>query len=113
MSDTTESNPKAALGYRLTLGAVIFLGVLIVVGVGVLIVGLTQGWGGSSSASASSPASQKPISMTLAPGFAILSSDSQPSRLILHIRSTTQDEIDIIDLNDGHIVAQIHAQAPK
>jgi len=45
VSDTVESNPKAALGYRLSLAAVIFFGVLIVVGVGILIVGLMQGWG--------------------------------------------------------------------
>jgi hypothetical protein len=112
--DVTESpiDPKTTASYRLALAAVIFLGVLIVVGVGVLIVGLMRGWGGSSEPSA--PAKPvKSISMTLAPGFRILSSDTQPGRLILHIRSETADEIDIFDLNDGHIIAQIHAQAPK
>ena len=113
MSVTTEPNPKATLGYRLTLAAVIFFGVLIVIGVGVLVVGLTKGWGGSPAAPAAATAPKKPISMTLAPGFTILSNDTQPGRLILHIRSTTQDEIVIIDLNDGHIIGQIHAQAPK
>jgi hypothetical protein len=113
LSDTAESNPKAALGYRLSLAAVIFFGVLIVVGVGVLIVGLTKGWGGSPSASVTASVPKKPVSMTLAPGFTILSSDTQPGRLILHVRSTTQDEIDVIDLNDGHIISQIHAEAPK
>lgn len=112
MSDTVESNPKATLGYRLSLAAVIFFGVLIVVGVGVLIVGLTQGWGSHSQPPAlAKPV--KPISMTLAPGFRILSSDTQPGRLVLHVRSDTVDEIDVIDLNDGHIISQIHAEAPK
>jgi hypothetical protein len=103
---------KSTPTYRLALGAVIILGVLIVVGVGVLIVGLIQGWGSQSEAPA--PVKPvKPISMTLAPGYRILSSDTQPGRLVLHVRSETVDEIDIIDLNDGHIITQIHAEAPK
>jgi hypothetical protein len=112
VSDTVESNPKAALSYRLSLAAVIFFGALIVVGVGVLIVGLMQGWG--SHAKPPAPAKPvKPVSMSLAPGYRILSSDTQPGRLILHVRSDTVDEIDIIDLNDGHIIGIISAQAPK
>lgn len=55
----------------------------------------------------------KPVSMTLAPGYKILSSDTQPGRLILHVRSDTQDEIDVIDLDDGRIISQIHATAPQ
>jgi hypothetical protein len=107
VSDTVESNPKATLGYRLSLAGVIFLGVLIVVGVGVLIVGLMKGWG------AKPPATTTPVHMSLAPGYAILSTDTQPGRLILHLRSPEKDEIDIIDTNDGHIVSIISAQAPK
>ena len=112
MPDKVESNPKATLGYRLSLAGVIFFGVLIIVGVGVLIVGLMKGWGSHAKRPALAAAT-KPVSMTLAPGYRILSSDSQPGRLILHVRSDTVDEIDIIDLNDGRVVAQIHAAAPK
>jgi len=111
VSDTVESNPKATLGYRLSLAAVIFFGVLIVVGVGVLIVGLTQGWG--TSPSAMPPATKNPVHMTLAPGYTILSADTQPGRLVLRLRSTEKDEIDIIDLNDGHIISIISAEAAK
>ena len=108
MSDITETDPKSTTSYRLALGAVILLAVLIVFGIGMLIVGLTKGWGHQTVAPA-----VKPLSMSLAPGFRILSNDTQPGRLILHVRSDTQDEIDIIDLNDGHIITQIHATAPK
>ncbi len=111
MSDTAGSNPKAALGYRLALAAVIFFGVLIVIGVGVLIVGLTKGWGGSPPPAAATP--KIPVHMTLAPGYTILSADTQPGRLVLHLRSPEKDEIDIIDINDGRIVSIISAQSPK
>jgi hypothetical protein len=108
---STESDPKAATSYRLALAAVIALGALIVIGLLTIVVGLTLGWN-KPSALPAAPI-PKPVSMTLAPGFTILSSDTQPGRLILHVRSTTMDEIDIIDLSDGHIVSQIHAPAPK
>ena len=118
MSEVTSApvDPKSTPGYRFALGGVIFLGVLIVIGVGVLIVGLVQGWGKHETASAppaAAAAAKKPVSMGLEPGFRILSSDTQPGRLVLHVRSDTADEIFIIDLNDGHIVAVIHGDAPK
>lgn len=113
ISEFTESpavDPKSTPTYRFALGAVIGLGVLILIGVVVLFVGISQGWGKH----ADTPAdAKKPVSMTLAPGYRILSSDTQPGRLILHVRSDTVDEIDIIDLNDGRIISQIHAAAPK
>ena len=138
MSDTVKSDPKAAtpakpatpvkeatlvsaatqiidssiLRYRLALGGVIFLGALIAIGLGVLIYGLMEGWGSAPSAPASTEPGH-PVHMTLAPGFAILSTDTQPGRLILHLRSSSKDEIDIIDTNDGHIVSVISAEAPK
>lgn len=113
ISEFTESpavDPKSTSTYRFALGAVIGLGVLILVGVAVLFIGLARGWGKPSTQATDA---KKPVSMTLAPGYRILSSDTQPGRLILHVRSDTVDEIDIIDLNDGRIISQIHAAAPK
>ncbi len=106
----TPVDIKSAANYRLTLGAVIGLGAVIVIVLGVMVFGLVQGWG-KKPAVASAPS--KPVSMTLAPGYRILSSDTQPGRLILHVRSDMVDEIDIIDLTDGRIISQIHAEAPK
>jgi hypothetical protein len=118
VSEVTEApvDPKSTTGYRLAMGAVIGFGVLILIGVTILIIGLAQGWGKHAAAANGKPAvtdTKKPVSMTLAPGYRILSSDTQPGRLILHVRSGTVDEIDIIDLHDGHIIAQIHAEAPN
>ena len=116
MSEPTATpvDPKSTLSYRLALGAVIFLGALIVIGIAIMIVGLVKGWGQPKAAAPSPVAAlHKPVSMGLEPGYRILSSDTQPGRLILHVRSDTADEIFVIDLNDGHIVATIHGDAPK
>jgi hypothetical protein len=113
------ADPKAAVKYRIALGAAIVLGVLIVLALIALIVKIMAGGHAGPPppavpVAAAKPARpEKPVSMTLAPGYKILSSDTQPGRLILHVRSEAQDEIDIIDLEDGHIISQIHASAPE
>lgn len=87
ISEFTESpavDPKSTPTYRFALGAVIGLGVLILIGVAVLFIGLARGWGKPSAQAADA---KKPVSMTLAPGYRILSNDTQPGRLILHVRS--------------------------
>jgi uncharacterized membrane protein affecting hemolysin expression len=101
--------------YRLLLGVVIIITILIAFALGAVVVGMFTQANKSApqpvDAFAHRPA--KTISMSLAPGFKILSSDTQPGRLIVHIRSDTKDEIDIIDLNDGRIIARIHAASPN
>jgi hypothetical protein len=113
-SPVTESpvDAKSTATYRLGLAAVIGLAVVIVVVLGVMIFGVTQGWGHRKPAAATAPAN-KTVSMTLAPGFHILSSDTQPGRLILRVRSDTVDEVLVINTEDGSIVARIHGEAPK
>lgn len=110
----TESpvDPKSTPTYRLGLAAVIGLAVVIVVVLGVMIYGISAGWGHRSPAATTTQA-KEPVSMTLAPGFRILSSDTQPGRLILRVRSQTDDEIWVISTDDGKIVARIHGAAPK
>lgn len=96
---------------------VAFLTVLLVIGIAVLIAGLIikanpsskQDGDDADTATAASPKAHKVVSMSLAPGFQILSADTQPGRLILHVRSPKRDEIDIIDLNDGQIISRIHS----
>ena len=106
--------PKSGVSYRVALGGVIFLGVLIIIGIAVLVIGLIKGWNRPKPVPADPMADfHKPMDMALHPGYRILSSDTQPGRLILHIRSDTSDEIWIIDINNGRIVAVIHGEAPK
>lgn len=108
----TPVDAKSAPNYRVMQGVVIGLGVLIVVGLVILVYGLTAGWGHNSGGDAAG-ATKKPVTMGLEPGYRILSSDTQPNRLILHVRSDVSDQIYVIDTNDGHIVAVIHGDAPK
>jgi hypothetical protein len=116
-SDVTIENapvdPKSTSTYRLARAAAIGLGVMIVLAIVVMIYGLANGWNRNAASQPAAAATRPPVSMTLAPGFRILSSDTQPGRLILHVRSETLDEIDIIDLNDGHLISQIHAEPPR
>jgi hypothetical protein len=110
----TESpvDPKSTATYRLGLAAVIGLAVVIVVVLGVMVYGISAGWGHRAPA-AVTPQAKKPVSMTLAPGFRILSSDTQPGRLILRVRSATDDEVWVLSTDDGSVVARIHGEAPK
>ena len=104
-------DPKSTPTYRLGLAAVIGLGALIVIVLAVMVFGVAQGWGHSSAPAA--PKTKPPVSLTLAPGVRILSSDTQPGRLILRVRSDKVDEIWVINTDDGTIVARIHGAAPK
>jgi hypothetical protein len=113
LSEVTAApvDPKSTTGYRLALGAVISLGVLILIGVAILFIGLAKGWGHKPATLPET--AKKPISMGLEPGYRILSSETQPGRLILHVRSDASDEVYIFDLADGHIIAVIKGEAPK
>lgn len=51
-------------------------------------------------------------SFMLPPGAKILTSETQPGRLILHVRSPQGDEIDIISTEDGRLISQVKAAAP-
>jgi hypothetical protein len=114
-SSLTESpvDPKSSPSYRLAKATAIALGVAIAVIIGVMIYGLWAGWGHQAAPAAVEAKPKNPVTMTLASGYRILSSDTQPGRLILHVRSDTQDAIWVIDTTDGHIVAVVHGEAPK
>ena len=113
MSELNESpvDLKSTPTYRLGLAAVIGLGAVIVIVLAVMVFGVAQGWGHRDTPAA--PKAKPPVSLTLAPGVRILSSDTQPGRLILRVRSDSVDEIWVINTDDGTIVARIHGVAPK
>lgn len=108
----SPADPKSDPTYRLARATAIGLAVAVLIAILVIVYGVSAGWGHKSQPSGPA-APRKPISMTLAPGYRILSSDTQPGRLILHVRSETDDEIWVINTDDGSIVARIHGEAPK
>ena len=110
--DIVEPDLTKPPGYRAALAAVITLGVLLIIGVGVLVVGLAKGWGSKTDDTALAKPKEH-VTITIPEGYTILSSDTQPGRLILHIRSADRDEILVVDTQDGAIVAEINAQASK
>ncbi len=92
--------------YRAAKLAVIILSILIVLAVIALVVGGIVKLGGKH---ASSPAGAAAATFQLPPGARIVEMQSQPGRLILRVHSAAGEEIDILDTQDGRLVAQVKA----
>ena len=90
--------------YKAAKAAVIVLSVLIVVALAALVIGGITRLGGKSSSRRTDPAS-----FQLPPGAHIVEMQSQPGRLILRVRDKRGEEIDLIDSQDGRLVAQIRS----
>ena len=98
---------QRSVAYRLLLAAVILLGVLIVIALGVLVAGLAMRF-----RHASTPAASAPAQFTLAAGSRIISTEVSGDRLVLHLRGSFGDEIDIIDIQTGRLIAKGRSAAP-
>lgn len=94
--------------YRFLVAAVILLGVLIVIALGMMVVGLSMRFGGRGS----SHDDAAPAQFTLAPGARVVSTDVSGDRLMLHLKGSFGDEIDIIDTETGRLVARFRSAAP-
>jgi len=100
---------QRSAAYRGALAAVILLGVLIAIALGVLVAGLVMRFSGHSHA-ASAPG---PVQFTLAPATRLVSAEVSADRLVLRLRGPAGEEIDIIDLESGRLVAKVgSATAP-
>ncbi len=108
MSDIPASvDPKKTTSYRLLMAVVIFLGLLIVIALGVLVVGLVTRFAAHGAAREGTAPG-----LVLAPGARIVAMDTQPDRLILRVRTEAGDEIDIVDIRDGSLIGRIK-EAPR
>jgi hypothetical protein len=88
--------------------AVILLGVLIVIALGVLVVGLVTRYSGRGHPSATNGAAE----FTLAPDTRLVAMDVAADRLVLRLRGPAGDEIDIIDTQSGRLLAKIRSAVP-
>jgi len=111
LSDSGTAAPvqpaKQTAAYRAALGAVILLGLLIVIALGALLVGFAMRAGGRSRDAGASGA----VQIGLAPGSRVVSADVSADRLVLRLSGPAGDEIDIIDTGTGRLVAKIKSAA--
>jgi hypothetical protein len=105
----TPADPKGTMGYRAAKLAVIVLSALIILALIGLVVGGILKLSGHPARRAGNAADQ---TFALPPGARIVSSETQPGRLILHVRAREGDEIDIVSLEDGHLILRIGAAPP-
>jgi len=105
------ADPKSTIGYRAARLAVIVLSALIILALIGLVVGAILKLSGRSTHVLGGSGSSG-TAFSLPPGAKVLSSESQPGRLILHVRSGEGDEIDIVSSEDGHLIAQIKSPPP-
>jgi hypothetical protein len=85
--------------YRGLLAVVIILGVLIVVGLGALVVGFVMRLGGHA------PSHNQPSAFVPPAGARVLSAEASGDRLVLRLRTPSQEEIDIVDTENGRLIA--------
>lgn len=105
MSDIqTPLEPQKTTSHRLMLAVVIFLGVLIVIAVCIMVAGLLMKFSRNST-----PRGAETGIFALPPGARIVEMQSQSNRLILHLHTSAGDEVDIIDIDDGHVISRIKA----
>lgn len=93
--------------YPFLLAAVILLGVLIVIALGVMVVGLSMRLGGRGARADSAPPE-----IAIAAGTRVVSADVSGDRLVLRLKDSFGDEIDIVDIETGRVVARIRAGSP-
>lgn len=85
--------------------AVIILSILIILAlIGLVVGGITHLGKKKTSSYAGSTAT-----FQLPPGARIIDMQSQPGRLILRVRDSAGEEIDLLDTEDGHLVGQVKA----
>lgn len=96
---TVVRNENRGPAYRGLLAVVILLGVLIVVGLGALVVGLVLRFKGHV------PAPRQASVFVPPAGARIISVQASGDRLILHLRTPSGEEIDVVSTEDGRPVA--------
>lgn len=109
-SGTVPANEDSGKGptYRVMLGVVIFLGILIVIAVAVLVAGFIMKMSGSGPRASSGADS----AFALPAGAGIETMEVSGNRLILRVRTDAGEEIDIVDIADGRLVGQVKTAAP-
>lgn len=107
--ELTTPEPSQAPANRGLKAVVILLGVLIVIAFALLVVGALTRF----NAKSTSHTATVNNTIALPAGSQIESSEIQADRLILRLRTTTGDEIYIVDTTNGHLVGRIQIAPPS
>ena len=117
MSDiNAPADPKTTTAHRAAKLAVIVLSALIILALIGLVAGMAMKmtghsvhlFGGSDAPQPAAPATgSDSTAFALPPGAKLMSSETQPGRLILHVHAAAGDEIDIVSTDDGHLISRI------
>ena len=103
-------DPQNTLAYRGAKYAVIVLTALIILALIGLVAGTIMKLSRGSSRDLAASSGEV---FQLPPGAKILASQTQPGRLILHVRSSEGEEFDIIDTNDGKLIGRVKTAPPS
>jgi len=104
-SVTAGTDERRSIAYRGLLAAVIILGVLIVIALGTLVIGLVMRFSGHPTSTATP--------YVPPPGARLVAMETSGDRLVLHLRTTGGEEVDIVDLESGRSVARISFPAVR
>ena len=96
-------DPRNTASHRAAKLAVIVLSALIILALVGLVVGMILKFSGHAPGGAPAMGGK----FELPPGAKIISLQTEPNRLVLHLHSDSGDEIDIVSLDDGHLIARI------
>lgn len=111
MSDMqAPAGPQNTLAYRAAKYAVIVLSALIILALIGLVVGVAMKLSGHLPRSSGGDSGQ---TFFLPRDAKILTTDVQPGRLVLHVRSPQGDEVDIIDTETGRLVSRVVPTPPS
>ena len=109
MSDIQSPvDPQSTLAYRGAKFAVIVLSALIILALIGLVVGVVMKLSGRSMRLGEDSGQ----ALVLPQGARIVATDVQPGRLILHVRSSEGDEIDIVSTEDGRLIGRVMQARP-
>ncbi len=110
MTADTVDDPRKTTTYRVMLGVVIILGILIIAALGALVIGGIMKFSGHKAvAGGIAPAT---LASELPPGARIMSIETNTNRVVIAVHSAQGDEVDIFDTDTGRPVARIRAAPP-
>ena len=109
MSDiNTPADPSTAISFQTAKRIVIVLSALIILSLIGLVVGAIWKLSGHR-APVPGAARDAGVAYELPAGAEVVTMETQPGRIILHVRSKGGEEVDILDTDDGRLIAKIRS----